>query len=299
MPNFYILDVGHGNSSVLIDSQNVTVIDAGLGIKLIEFLEANGVKEIDYLLLSHADRDHIGGTMSLLASEDISVKNVFLNTDSVKDSNIWDDLVYCLDDEHKRGNLHFEPQLTPSLNGKLISEKVAIEVLAPSQYIASKGPGSKDRKERKLTTNSVSAVIRLSYNGRAMALLPGDIDMLGLDNLLEDHPEIPSYITVYPHHGGKPGTGSSKEFANIFCKSVKPEIIVFSIKDNATQYPTKEVVEEIQEILNDVCMFSTRSSDVLLAHIEKIDGKGHKNCVGDMRLNFEQDPLEITFMTAT
>lgn len=85
MPNFYILDVGHGNSSVLIDSQNVTVIDAGLGIKLIEFLETNGVKEIDYLLLSHADRDHIGGTMGLLTSENILVKNVFLNTDSVKD----------------------------------------------------------------------------------------------------------------------------------------------------------------------------------------------------------------------
>jgi len=29
MPNFYVLDVGHGNSAVLIDKEGVVVIDAG------------------------------------------------------------------------------------------------------------------------------------------------------------------------------------------------------------------------------------------------------------------------------
>jgi len=29
MPNFYVLDVAHGNSAVLIDSAGVVVIDAG------------------------------------------------------------------------------------------------------------------------------------------------------------------------------------------------------------------------------------------------------------------------------
>jgi hypothetical protein len=40
-------------------------------------------------------------------------------------------------------NFYVEPSLTPHLNGKLDQGEVAIEVLAPNQYIAAKGPGSR------------------------------------------------------------------------------------------------------------------------------------------------------------
>ena len=38
MPSFYILDVGHGNSAVLIDRDGVVVIDAGPNTVLLDFL---------------------------------------------------------------------------------------------------------------------------------------------------------------------------------------------------------------------------------------------------------------------
>jgi len=66
MPNFYIVDVKHGNSAVLIDTDGVVVIDAGNGSKLLEFLSNRQITTIDVLILSHADGDHIGGVMALL-----------------------------------------------------------------------------------------------------------------------------------------------------------------------------------------------------------------------------------------
>jgi len=276
MPNFYVLDVAHGNSAVLIDSAGVVVIDAGPKTALLEFLLDNNIHKIDVLLLSHADRDHIAGVITLVASGQIQFGRVYLNSDATKNSQIWDVLIYTLWDAHKKGLLYFEPSLTPHLNGKLDQGEVTIEVLAPNQYIAAKGPGSRDRQGRKLSSNSISAVIRLSYKGKPLVLLPGDIDQVGLDNLLEDNAELAAWLTVYPHHGGKPGGQNVKAFATRFCQAVKPEVVIFSIRDNERQFPTKEVVETLEETLDNVRIFSTRSSEQL-----------HQDGVGHIHLDFE------------
>ena len=297
MPIFYVLDVAHGNSAILIDTKGVVVIDAG-GTKpyLLDFLTKKNISTIDVLLLSHADQDHIAGAIGLLSSE-IIVKNVYVNPDSTKTSKTWDDLVYLLCERHKEGHLHFEVNLTPNLNGKLAQGAVIIEVLAPNQYIVAKGSGSKDRKGSKLTTNSISAVIRLSYKEKHVALLPGDIDEIGLDNLLEDTKNIQAWLMVFPHHGGKPGNrGDVKAFTSRLCKLVKPEIIVFSIGDNPQNFPTQIVVETVAKTLDNVRMFSTRSSEVLKAHIKKNDNESHQNGVGTIHLDFSREPLDVDFV---
>ena len=226
MPTLYVLDVRHGNSAVLIDDSGIIVIDAGPGSDLLDFLQENGITQIDILILSHADQDHIGGAMSLLSSNKVEIKNVYLNTDSKKGSTVWDDLAYTLWDHHKRSQVHFEPSITPHLNGKLDCGKVAIEVLGPSAYLATKGPGSTDRKGRKLTSNSISAVLRLSYENNPVVIFPSDIDDIGLDNLLEEHVDIKAWLAVFPHHGGNPGGGNVAVFTTKFCEAVKPDVIV-------------------------------------------------------------------------
>jgi competence protein ComEC len=199
MQNFYVLDVGHGNSAVLIDSDGVIVIDTGPKTALLKFLLDNNIHKIDVLLLSYADRDHIAGVIALLASGQIQFGRVYMNSDATKNSQIWNILIYTLWDAHKKGLLYFEPSFIPHLNGKLNRGEVAIEVLAPNQYI---GPGSRDRQGRKL--NSIGTVIRLSYKGRPLALLPGDIDQVELENLLEDNADLAAWLMVYPPQGGKP-----------------------------------------------------------------------------------------------
>src|SRR5690242_18181534 len=87
-----ILDVGHGNCAVVIDREKTTVVDTGLGGTLLDFLNENGISSIDYVLISHADTDHIGGLIGLLASEDVIVREVYLNPDPTRTTKIWGDL---------------------------------------------------------------------------------------------------------------------------------------------------------------------------------------------------------------
>lgn len=298
MPTLYILDVKHGNSSVLVDGLGLVVIDAGPGSDLLHFLHKNNYNRIDVLLLSHADQDHIGGALSLLSSKEIEIKNVYLNTDSIKGSAIWDDLLYTLWDHQKRHKVYFEPSITPHLNGKLDCGKVVVEVLGPSPYLAAKGPGSTDRKGRKLTSNSISAVIRLTYLDRAIAILPSDIDEVGLDNLLEGCSNIKANIAVFPHHGGNPGVGDVSVFTANFCKQVQPSYIIFSIGRNQDGFPSLQVIQTIESVLISVRILSTGHSDILVAHIQNKKDCPHMNCVGNIWLRLDQEPLQIQFGTA-
>ncbi|OAD19421.1 metallo-beta-lactamase superfamily protein [Candidatus Thiomargarita nelsonii] len=96
-----------------------------------------------------------------------------------------------------------------------------------------------------------------------------------------------AWLTVYPHHGGKPGRKNVKAFAARFCEAVKPEIVVFSIRDNERRFPTKEVVDTVEETLDNVRMFSTRSSEVLGQYIEKTGSELHQDGVGHIHLDLE------------
>jgi beta-lactamase superfamily II metal-dependent hydrolase len=295
IPSFYVLDVSHGNSAVLVDTEGIVVIDAGPRAALLDFLIANKIYEIDILLLSHADQDHIGGAIALLSSDEIKIKSVYLNPDSSKNSAMWNDLVYALCISHKERELIFEPALTTHLNGRLNKGKVNVEILAPDQYIIAKGSGSKDNKGRKLTTNSISAVIRLSLVEKPFALLPGDIDQVGLENLFENHADIQAWLLAFPHHGGGTRTGDVKEFTNILCKAVQPKIIIFSIRDNTSNFPNMHVIESIDQTLNDVAMYTTRSSELFIKYIMETESKLHKDCVGNIYLDLKNFPPEIIF----
>ena len=79
--NYYVsyIDVGQGNSSYvkLPDGKNV-LIDGGdeeFGETVAEFLNDRSVTQIDYLIATHADSDHIGGLNYIL--EQFEVKQVF------------------------------------------------------------------------------------------------------------------------------------------------------------------------------------------------------------------------------
>ena len=87
-----VLDVGHGQCVVLRDTNGVLLFDAGAEATLLDFLERNNINEIDAVLLSHSDADHIAGVVSLLLSESVHVKRLYLNPDADKESETWLDL---------------------------------------------------------------------------------------------------------------------------------------------------------------------------------------------------------------
>lgn len=256
MSELNILDVGHGNCAVLTNG-GVLVIDAGRSTSLLEFLEHEHIRKVDVVLLSHADADHIGGLMKLIASGLFEVGLVRLNADASKDSKLWDDLIWLLSTTPE---IDFQVALTTADVASYSTGNIDVEVLAPSTYLAGKSAGSVDRKGRRLTSNSNSVVVRLSVDGTPCVLLPGDIDLVGLHNLLEDGKACNARVVVFPHHGGLPGGADVVEFTEEFCKQTQAEVIIFSIGRANVDTPRPELVEAVRRILPDAKILCTQLS---------------------------------------
>jgi len=70
-PEFYIVDVGHGNAVFVQSGAGQTMlIDTGArraANRVLAFLKQAGVRQIDYLVVSHFEDDHMGATAALAA----------------------------------------------------------------------------------------------------------------------------------------------------------------------------------------------------------------------------------------
>ncbi|MFK0734690.1 MAG: ComEC/Rec2 family competence protein [Gloeotrichia echinulata HAB0833] len=265
-PELIILDVGHGNCALIRDVDDVIVIDCPPGGTLAETLEHLSIKEILHILISHSDADHIGGIIDLLSNEDIKIHNVHLNPDPIKKSEIWLDLRFALKDARKRGT-KVSSELTTTKTGNLNIGSVNIEVLAPTPELNLGGAGGTDLQGRKLTSNSVSAVIGIIHDSHRVAILAGDIDNVGFDNLIQDSKSLSADILVFPHHGGRPGSADPKIFSQQFCSFIQPKFIIFSIDRNRFNNPRTEIIQGLRSVLPDAHILCTQLSQQCAASV--------------------------------
>ena len=246
MTQIVILDVGHGNCAVVRQDKRCVVIDAGPGTALLEFMLENKIEVVEEILISHADTDHIKGVEALLDQDDIVVRSVRLNSDAAKSSKQWDGMLYSLDDRRRRDEIQFEVQLVEGL--EILFSDGVVEILAPSAYLASTGPGSQDSRGRRITTNTISAVVRARTSDRSV-LFTGDIDEIGLQHLLATNQDVGADVLVFPHHGGNVGASATpatnRRFADQLLAAVDPEIVVFSFSRMQFHNPRPEIIDAV------------------------------------------------------
>lgn len=255
-----ILDVGHGNCAVVhIGDAGVIVIDAGPGTGLLEFLDEQRIESIRTVYISHADVDHIAALLGLLESDSVAVERVIVNSDSTKQSKVWDDLLYELELRHRRDALEFTVGLVSGNCERL--DDVTIEVLGPSRYLAGRGAGSTDRSGRRITTNSISAVIGVVVGGQRTAVISGDLDEVGLDDLLEHASDVRAPVVVYPHHGLRPGNADVRGFAERLLGATEPHVVVFSFSRRRYRAPYPETVRVVREVRPDARVVCTQLSE--------------------------------------
>lgn len=69
---FYFLDVSLGNATfVVTPAGQVMLLDCGTEAtadRVVQFMRQNGIKKIDYLVVSHFEEDHMGGAAKIAAS---------------------------------------------------------------------------------------------------------------------------------------------------------------------------------------------------------------------------------------
>ena len=96
------IDVGQGDSIWIHDSNGFDIlIDGGkpsAGPTVLAYLRDHGIDDIEVMIASHPDSDHIGGLIDVLEATDIPVQQV-LYSGYPGDTVIWDDFTNAVVNE--------------------------------------------------------------------------------------------------------------------------------------------------------------------------------------------------------
>lgn len=214
-------DVGQGDA-VYIESPTGTqiLIDAGPDGGILRHLESElGFfdRELDYILASHADLDHIGGFPDVLERYDVGT---IIMTENEGQSDAAETFLERTKSEgaeiiFARRGMAFD-----------LGGGAELEILFP------------DLEPHFLETNTASIVARLTY-GEAEFLFTGDAPSAIEEYLVaRDGNTIQSDVLKVGHHGSK--TSSSE----LFLRVVQPALAVVSAgSDNRYGHPHHEVMD--------------------------------------------------------
>jgi competence protein ComEC len=303
-PSLIILDVGHGNAAVLLDTGGVVVIDAGKGGIIIDLLRQLKIQQVDILLISHADDDHVGSAPHLLLEPTIKVHQVFFNSDPSKSSRSWATFSEALRIARIEKRLEAHAELTTTLTGSLDRGEIRVEVLYPPPERATSAPGGQGPGGMKLTSNSMCAAIRLVRKGSPMVLLGGDVEQQCLDFWKKERLNLKTKILVFPHHGGHPGVVDPVRFARRLCKLVQPDAVLFSIHRSRHALPIPDVVRAVRNAVPEVRIACTQLSEHCAAdlpngpwsHLQDLPAKGRAAgscCAGTVLIDLSGSAAKI------
>ncbi len=217
----YFLDVGQGDSSVILFKDNVILIDAGetsQGDTVVADLKRLGVEEIDLLVATHAHSDHIGGMQKVLAN--FRVKKV-LDPGLPTTSPLYEKFLAAVGREQIPYVLAEQGQmidLDPSLR---------ILVLSPP----------KERIGDDLNTNSI--VLRISY-GTMNLLYTGDATTVAEEAMLRTGYPLDAQVIKIGHHGSSGASSAG------FLTRVNPQVAIISVgKDNDYGHPHRATLDRL------------------------------------------------------
>jgi competence protein ComEC len=182
-----------------------------------EYLWWRGLDAIDYVLVTHADADHIDGLNDVLRN--FSVRNALIARAPVNDPEFSK-----FSETLKQTNT--QAQLLQA--GDVIHfGDVELDVSWP--------PAGGDT-----STNNDSLVLRLKFGERSF-LLTGDIEKQAEKSLLDSGQILRADVVKVPHHGSK--TSSTEEFV----RATTPQFAIISVgRHSMFGHPHKEVVQRWQ-----------------------------------------------------
>lgn len=218
--NITMLDVGQGASLIVSSENSFGLIDCGsrnswydAGEIAADMLISMGSTQLDYLLLTHYDSDHISGVAALLAR--IPVKRILL-PESLDDSGL-----------------------------RQVVESLAVRYAVPVIHVTSK-------TEYPLGTAKLTvfpAIGKEGDNQKGLSCLcsAGDYDLLvtgdmgsATEKLLLEQWNLPDIeVLAVGHHGAASSTSSE------LLKELCPEMALISVGDNSYGHPSNQTLRRL------------------------------------------------------
>lgn len=222
----YILDVGQGDAIFIRTPAGSNIlVDGGPGQNvlpelkdLVPFFD----RTLDYVLLTHTDRDHIEGLLPVLRR--YPVERVLL-TGAYGESSLWRGLLKIIREKN------IPVTLADATSDIALADGTLIDILFPLH------PQVGPRK----SVNNLSLIAKVAY-GRHTILLTGDAELPEENELLRIRADLDADILKVPHHGSKTSTSEA------FLKTVSPVYSVISVgKGNPYGHPHASVLQRLAQ----------------------------------------------------
>lgn len=215
------LDVGQGNAVLVENDDQYMLIDGGdrdYSSFVVSYLEKQGVTELDYIVSSHYDADHLNGIVGALH---VYACKTFLGADYETDTRVYKSLCSVLDEKDI-------PVVHPNPGDQYALGDAKFTVVCPDSYDAPDANG-----------NSIG--IRLEY-GDTSFLICGDAGADAEQAMIQSGLTLESDVYLASHHGSRYSSSEA------FLKQVNPKAVVISAGlENSYGHPTEEVMERIAE----------------------------------------------------
>ncbi|WCF08735.1 MBL fold metallo-hydrolase [Paenibacillus thiaminolyticus] len=218
----YYLDVGQGDSTYIRTPQGQHIlIDGGdndKGQDVVAYLKHLGVKQLDVVIATHPDADHIGGLDDVLNS--FKVGAVYAPKVS-HTTQTFEDFLKAVK-KQKLGIKTAKSGVTIPLKG------VTAEFVAPV-------------KEYGKDLNEWSAVLHLKYKETSF-LFTGDAEAKSEADMLEHPEKLRADVLKVGHHGSETSTSQK------FLSAVQPTYAVISAgTDNKYGHPKKATMDRLKK----------------------------------------------------
>ncbi|MCC8161972.1 MAG: MBL fold metallo-hydrolase [Lachnospiraceae bacterium] len=196
----HFIDVGQGDCTLITQGDHAMLIDAGdntEGENVVSYLDYMGIDELDYLVLTHPDADHIGGADVVLYHIDCET---VLTPDREADTKSWSEVVEAMSEKGLEA-VHPQPGDSYALG------EASFTVLGPLQ----------DYED----SNDCSIVLRLTHGDNAF-LFTGDAEENAEAEILASGYTLSADVLKVGHHGSRSSTGDE------FLAAVSPSCAVIS-----------------------------------------------------------------------
>ena len=176
----YFFDAGKADAILIEKNNKYIMIDTGLYTlkdDILDYFKKNNIEELEYLIITHFDKDHVGSASYII--NDIRVNNIIV-TNTKKDSIYYDNYIEAIESKNIVPTV-----VEDSMNINL--EDLKIEVI-----------GSKKVYEEDESNNS-SLIVSLRYNNNSF-LFMGDSKKERIDDFINSNNKKYDFIKI-PYHG--------------------------------------------------------------------------------------------------
>lgn len=234
----HFIDVGQGDATLIKCGDSAMLIDAGendKGTLVQNYLRKQGVKSLDYLIITHPDSDHSGGADVIITKYDI---DTIIYPNYTKDTATWRDVVKAMDYKNYKVT---EPVIGDTY--KLGDAEFTIIAPNSDDY----GDNANDY--------SVGIILR---HGNKKFIFTGDAEEAAEKDIVKNRIDIKADVLQVGHHGSK--TASTAEFL----ETVDPEYAVISCgQDNSYGHPHAATMNSLRSM--SVKVFRTDEQGSLVA----------------------------------